>query len=462
MTECVFVNRILNLRHIKYVGFDMDHTLIRYKTKNFESLVYQYVIDDLIKSKGYPKNINKLAFDFDSVIRGLVVDSKNGNILKLSRHGGIRQSYHGTQLINFKEQRKFYRGTYVDLNNPDYMAIDTAFSIAFCAVYSQLVDLADADPKHFPSYDVMAQEVLQSVDVVHAAGFLKQQISENLSDFVIKDPAVVEGLKHYAQSGKTLFIVTNSDYNYTRLLLDYAIKPFLEKGETWEDLFEYIITLADKPRFFHDNLRFLRIDPVTGLMRNHQGPLVPGVYQGGDASKFTDSLKLTGDQVLYIGDHIYGDILRLRKDCNWRTALVVEELGAEIASQEQALPVVREIEAQMKVKKQFEQEYIAIQAKRTAERTKQYDDALNGLQTKIAEIDTIVVALIKKQHSYFNQKWERVFRAGAEESYFAFQVERFACIYMEKLTDLLGQSPYTYFRPHRRLMAHDIEVDEGE
>ena len=35
--------------------------------------------------------------------------------------------------------------------------------------------------------------------------------------------------------------------------------------------------------------------------------------------------------MLYIGDHIYGDILRLRKQHMWRTAMVLQELEREIS-----------------------------------------------------------------------------------------------------------------------------------
>ena len=48
-------------------------------------------------------------------------------------------------------------------------------------------------------------------------------------------------------------------------------------------------------------------------------------------------------------------------------------------------------------------------------------------------------------------------RAGNEESYFAHQVERFACIYMGRLSDLTGYSPRTYFRAPRIPMAHEIQ-----
>ena len=455
MSHSVFVNRILNMKKIKYIGLDMDHTLIRYHTERFETLVYTLIIDHLIAQKNYPETIKSLVFHFKDAIRGLVVDSKNGNILKLSRYGAIRQSYHGTTPIDFMEQKKFYRSIYVDLGDPNYMAIDTAFSIAFCVLYSQLVDLKDASSDRFPSYNIMALDVLGAVDQVHADGSLKAQISAQLDYYVISDSAVVDGLKRCILHGKTLFVLTNSEYYYTDLLLKYAINPFLNANESWQDLFDYVITLANKPRFFYDNLKFLRINPANGTMTNTVGTIQPGVYQGGNAKKFTDDLQLNGDEILYIGDHIYGDILRLKKDCNWRTALVVEELGDEIAAQTRARAIEQFIIEQMAIKTHLEQEYIALQTQSIEEKTNRYADALSALQTHKSALDLTLSNALHEQQLLFNPKWERMFRAGAEESYFAYQVERFACIYMEKISDLLALSPLTYFRANRRLLAHD-------
>lgn len=458
MRQRVFVNRILNMKKIKYIGLDMDHTLIRYKTKNFETLVYQLIVDELINNRNYPKAVKKFKFNFEDAIRGLVVDSKNGNILKLSRYGAIRQSFHGTKKISYHEQKQFYRSIYVDLSDPNYMAIDTSFSIAFCVLYSQLIDLKDEFPNDLPAYTTIALDVLSSVDKVHADGSLKQYISQHLDQFVVKEEAVVEGLKQFIRHGKKIFILTNSEYFYTKILLDYAINPFLDKGESWQDLFEYTITLANKPRFFYDKLRFLKINSKTGCMTNITGNITPGIYQGGHATKFTDDLALNGDEILYIGDHIYGDILRLKKDCNWRTALVVEDLGEEVSAQKKALPIEREIAANMEVKKVLEQKYIKMHTQGIDEKTDKYDAKLQNLQNEISSVDQKISKLLEEQHTFYNPKWERVFRAGAEESYFAYQVDRYACIYMEKLSDLLKHSPLTYFRANRRSLAHDLEV----
>ena len=457
MSQKVFVNRILNMKKIKYIGLDMDHTLIRYKTEKFETLVYKLVIDVLIKNKNYPEAIQQFQFNFQNAIRGLVVDSKNGNILKLSRFGAIRQSCHGTKKINYAEQKRFYRSIYVDLGDPNYIAIDTSFSIAFCALYSQLVDFKDKHPHLLPDYNLIALDVLNSVDSVHADGSLKKYISQDLSQYVIKEQSVVEGLKQYIRHGKKIFILTNSEYYYTKILLEYAIDPFLEKGESWRDLFEFVITLANKPRFFYDKLRFLSINPDTGCMTNFIGNITPGIYQGGCATKFTDDLALNGDEILYIGDHIYGDILRLKKDCNWRTALVVEELGEEIAAQMKALPIERDIFAKMASKKNIEQDAIKIHTLSIDENTHKYKATLDEFHSQISMIDHNIAKLIHEQQAYYNPIWERIFRAGAEESYFAYQVDRYACIYMEKLSDLLEHSPLTYFRANRRLLAHDME-----
>lgn len=453
----VFVNRILNLKKIKYVGLDMDHTLIRYNSVAFETLVYDLVLDRLINIKHYPESIKKLTFDYDEAIRGLVIDSKNGNILKLNRYSAIRQSYHGTKAISFKDQTKIYESTYVDLGDPNYMAIDTSFSIAFCVLYGQLVDLKDELPSQMPNYQTIALDVQFCVDQVHADGSLKKIISEDLGKFVIKEKEVVEGLKHFINYNKKIFVLTNSDYHYTKLLLEYAINPFLQEGETWLDLFEFVITRASKPRFFFDNLPFLAVDAQTGTMTNCHGKIKPGIYQGGNAKKFTKYLHLSGEEILYIGDHIYGDILRLKKDCNWRTALVVDELGKEIAAQKKATPVENKIVEAMITKKHLEQKYTDLCTKSIDEATHQYDKEIEQLQAEVTKIDKHISKLIEEQNTFYNPKWGRIFRAGAEESYFAYQVDRFACIYMEKLADFLQYSPINYFRAFRRLLAHDVD-----
>lgn len=41
-------------------------------------------------------------------------------------------------------------------------------------------------------------------------------------------------------------------------------------------------------------------------------------------------LRVQGKDILYIGDHIFGDILKSKKRQGWRTCLVVPELSREL------------------------------------------------------------------------------------------------------------------------------------
>ena len=54
MSQKVFVNRTLNLRKIKYIGLDMDHTLVRYNSQAFEMLAHQSMVKKLVEQKKYP------------------------------------------------------------------------------------------------------------------------------------------------------------------------------------------------------------------------------------------------------------------------------------------------------------------------------------------------------------------------------------------------------------------------
>lgn len=456
MNGKVYVNRTLNLKRIRYIGFDMDHTLVRYHSEEFEKLSHSVMKEKLVKNKNYPEAVRSLPFDYNLTIRGLVVDRKKGNLLKLNRHSAIRASYHGLSPVDFKSQQKMYKSTYIDLSDSSYMAVDTTFSISLATLISQVIELKKADPASYPDFSVIADDVLYVLDEAHRDGSLKDQVAKDLDKYIIKDPAVVQGLEKFRRHGKKIFVLTNSDYGYTKLLLDYAITPFLKDCKHWSELFEIVVTFAQKPRFFYDNLKFLKVDPQTGAMVNLNDRLTPGIYQGGCAEVFTKDLGLEGDEILYIGDHIYGDILRLKKDCGWRTAMVIEELEGEVNTNHKADKLNSEIEVLMKKKEPQEEELTDLMTMKV-EKPGSVDEArVDALQKQIGEIDAQISGHIRKQQSMYNQHWGQLMRAGNEESYFAYQVDRYACVYMPKIADLLALSPRTYFRAPRRPLSHEM------
>jgi HAD superfamily 5'-nucleotidase-like hydrolase len=458
MSQKVFVNRTLNLKQIKYIGLDMDHTLVRYNSYNFEQLAHKVVLQKLVTKKGYPKEILNIPFEFDKAIRGLVLDTKNGNVLKLNRYSGIRMSMHGTKPIDFKTQKKLYKSKYIDLGDESYYAIDTIFSISPALLFAQLVDLKDEKlNKVLPDYPQIVSDILACLDESHRDGSIKNDVRKNIDHFVYKSKDVVENLERFKRHGKKIFIITNSDYDYSKFILDNTITPYLKDHKHWSELFEFVITLAHKPKFFYEKHEFINVDLKKGVLESIATEIKPGVYQGGCASIFTDSLDLSGDDILYIGDHIYGDILRLKKDCNWRTGLIVDEIEDEILNLKKSKPIDDEINRLMNEKEPFERELLRIQTEHDEGKDTSKEKAM-ALQDQIGAIDKKISEQISKHKEFFNPHWGEMMRIGSEESYFASQVERFACIYMAHLNDLLELSPRSYFRGFRRTLPHEYDL----
>ena len=443
------------MKKISHIGLDMDHTLVRYNSENFEALAYEVMLNKLVNEKDYPKSILNLKFDFKRAIRGLVIDKNLGNLLKLSRFAAIRMSRHGESTISYEEQKKLYKSTYIDLSDSSYDTVDTTFSIAFAALFAQLVDLKDQNTVS-SSYREIADDLNYVLDRGHRDGSIKDVVRDRLDDFVIQDPNVVKGLERYIQHGKKIFLLTNSDFHYTKLLLDYLVTPHLTQFGHWSELFEYTITSAQKPRFFYDQLRFLKVDPKDGSMTNISAPLSPGIYQGGCANVFTNDLQLSPDEILYIGDHIYGDIVRLKKDCAWRTALIVEELGDEVENLISAQGLTTKINQLMAQKAPLEKEIDELISIKIETQNNDKQERINDLISQVNQLDKQLGETIRQQQEHFNLHWGEVMRVGNEQSYFAYQMERFACIYMPKLTDLLALSPRTYFRAERRALPHEL------
>jgi len=184
------------MKRINYIGLDMDHTLVRYKSENFEGLAYRIMREKLVEHKGYPKAILNLKFNFKSAIRGLIIDKAKGNILKLSRHTAIRLSAHGTEPIDFLKQNRIYKSTYIDIKDKNYDKIDTTFSISFAALFAQLVDMKEGEYKSaLPDFMTIADDLNFVLDQAHRDGSLKNQVRERLDHFIIKDREAVAGIE---------------------------------------------------------------------------------------------------------------------------------------------------------------------------------------------------------------------------------------------------------------------------
>ena len=75
------------------------------------------------------------------------------------------------------------------------------------------------------------------------------------------------------------------------------------------------------------------MDKTTGQLSigTHTGNLDgSGVYSGGSSEVISKLIGAKGRDVLYVGDHIFGDVLKSKKLRGWRTFLIVPELNEEV------------------------------------------------------------------------------------------------------------------------------------
>lgn len=452
----VYVNRSLNLKKIKLIGFDLDYTLVCYNTRAFEELAHKQGIRILIEQYGYPEEISSLGFDYYRAIVGLVIDGKNGNLLKLNRFGKVKTAFHGLEEIPYRKVQEFYQNIAIDIRDPDFTPLDTNFAISAGVLYSQLVGLHDLD---LPSASDMSRDVRQAINTAHIDGSIKRIVQKNLEHYIILDPLVPQLLERYIDYGKKLMLITNSDYAYSRTILDYAITPLLKHHKNWLELFDIVITLADKPEFFKSPHRFLKVDIKTGNMTNYTGPVTSGIYQGGWFKKLQEDLGLPGNEILYLGDHIYGDVITIKKLCDWRTGLVLSDLEDEVRGVTEGARIQQEIGKLSAEKASLEQELNQLDIARYE--GKPADKfMIDKLFEKIEQLNNRISELLKKYREFFNPHWGEVLRAGLEESRYAEQLSNYACVYMTRVSDLFDYSPKTYFRPLRRLMPHERVYEE--
>ncbi|MFN7684615.1 MAG: HAD-IG family 5'-nucleotidase [Oligoflexia bacterium] len=460
----LFCNRTLNLRSIQAIGYDMDYTLVHYDAIRWEETAYQ-AIQTRFVADGWP--IADFKFDPNLICRGLVIDMERGNLVKANRFGFIKRAIHGTHLMDFDRLRQEYSRTIVDLNERRWLFLNTLFSLSEGCLYAQLVDVMDAGraPERL-SYTELYRKVRRTLDEAHAVGTLKAQILGDPDRFVQLDPEVALTLLDQKGAGKKLLLITNSEWQYTRPIMEFAFDRYLPHGMKWRDLFDYTIVSAKKPDFFTLETPFFEVADDTGMLRPDVRSLKSGgVYYGGSAKVLERSLGISGDQILYIGDHMFGDVKVTKSVLRWRTALVLRELEEEIAANTGFSAHEQELAALMREKEACEaelcqvrlmlQRFVKNYGPSPTESLESLEAHSLQLKQKLEELDEKIAPIAQSSTALSHPLWGPLMRTGSDKSHLAFQVERYADIYTSKVSNFLAATPFIYLRSARGSLPHD-------
>ncbi|MGK5087068.1 HAD-IG family 5'-nucleotidase [Bdellovibrionota bacterium FG-2] len=464
----VFCNRTLNFRAIKAIGYDMDYTLVQYRENEWEQRAYEYIKQQLM-SRNWP--VAHLKFDPQMVCRGLIIDTEQGNLVKANRFGFVKRVMHGTRLANFDEQRTLYSRTIVDLSDTRWVFLNTLFSLSEGCIYAQLVDLLDQ--RKIPEvlgYSDLYEQVRGILDHTHMEGSLKADIIADPERFVILDPEIPRALLDQHQAGKKLMLITNSEWFYTVAMMTYCFDRFLPGGTTWRDLFDVTIVGARKPKFFINQNPFFEVVDEAGhlLPVSTVGLKTKTAYFGGSASELEKHLGISGDEILYVGDHMFGDVHASKNVLRWRTALILRELEEEIRDCEAFREAESKLKALMNEKERIEAQVcqlrLEMQRLRSAGGAQAAEQAAADaaiqkqqaeLRAVIDKLDHEISPLAQASTELRSPLWGLLMRTGNDKSHLAYQLERYADLYTSRVSNFLSVTPYAYLRSPRGSLPHD-------
>ena len=472
----LFVNRSLNMGNIKAIGFDMDHTLVVYNREAFEALAFRETLKKFIAS-GYPEELATLAFDPNLLIRGLLVDMDRGNVLKVDGHKYVKVAYHGHTRLAKDVRRSVYN--IESFKAGSLLSVDTFFSLSEVQLFTEIVDYMARNPNKIQkSYREVYDDLRRFIDQSHADGSIKTHVLAHPEKFVRKDKYLALTLKQQIEAGKSLFLLTNSSWEYTNALMTYILGDESNEFTDWRQYFEYILVSAGKPGFFTGSQPFYEIQTKTGMVKPLAGPLAErSIYQGGNAKLFQQLTGIRGDEILFVGDHIYGDIIRSKHSVNWRTLLVIEELGTELVKLEALKRALSDIRSKMEEREIADEDLQVLHSKlRWQERLMAQSQAsgevkkaeyigkereklatkAGRLATRLEKLDFEIKTMTESRAARVHPVWGELMKVGLERSRFADQVADYACLYTSAVSNLRFYSPFKRFSSVHDMLAHDF------
>ncbi len=465
----VYVNRDLDFSHIKVVGFDLDYTLARYRQEALEELTLQCVKDKL-RQAGFPQDFAPDPGDSAFAMRGLVVDRLLGNILKLDRHGYVGRGYHARQPLAGSELKRIYREQRIGVEQARFSPVDTLFSLPEVNLFTAAVDHFDLDPGAwsaggFESFAGIWDEIRQATDASHRDGSIKDRVRQDPGSFVNADPELSAMLHRLRSLGKKVFLLTNSEYAHTETLLRFLLHESGRGYAGWQSYFDWIVVSAGKPGFFTEDAPFRPVGPGWKKgSRATRKPRTGKVYRGGNQHDFQQALNVHPDQVLFVGDHIYEDIVKSKKNFGWRTALVVEEIEDDITIRRDWTISIEEVESLRRLRKTLSRQIgrtkFALSAMDRSRGSDGLDldghrfqpDELDAAKSfllgelarkrkYLAQLDRLVRSKAVEVSAAFNPYWGSLFWEAHDISRFAQQAESFACAYTSRASNLLFVTP---------------------
>jgi HAD superfamily 5'-nucleotidase-like hydrolase len=439
-----------------------------------DELSIRATIDKLVQ-RGYPEFIRSIPYSTTFPVRGILIDKRFGHILKMDRYKHITKGFHGFRELSREEIRSLYHAKKVRPATPRYHWIDTLYALSEAALYAAIVEAFEHRQMSIDFAKVFS-DIRESIDEAHRDGTILEAVNADYPRYLLKDDKLAPTLHKFRSAGKKLFLLTNSRWTYTERMMTYLLGGAMSEYPTWRNYFDVVIALATKPAFFQERRPLMERDGET--LKPAQFPLERGrVYEGGNLHELERALGVTGDQILYVGDHIYGDILRSKKDSAWRTAMIIQELETEVRAHESCAEDFARTEGLEDARERLEDElrFYQTRFKELSRRIEHAQAQPNGVKVteleaerarvkravervrgRLRQVDAELTAIERRIDQRFHPFWGSLLKEANEQASFGAQVEEYACLYTSRVSNFLSYSPQQFFRSPRDEMAHEL------
>ncbi|KAH7437817.1 hypothetical protein KP509_05G090700 [Ceratopteris richardii] len=448
----IYANHNLRMDGIQVYGFDYDYTLAHY-TSDLQTLIYDLAKEHLVKEHRYPESCLQFEYNSDFPIRGLYYDKQKGYLLKLDFFHSFEPGgcYFGRREVGEEEIEAVYGDKRISAEHMlNLVPLMDLFCLSeVCLISDVIQHFVDTKLAFDASY--VYEDVKRSIEFVHRSGLMHRKIIEDPARYLVKSQGVVQLLMNLKNSGKSLFLLTNSPFPFVDKGMRFMFEEDSASVKNWRELFDVVIALADKPNFYTSERPFRHYDSKKDLLDFSKVDTFHrhSVYYHGCLKHFLEIKKWKGPEVLYFGDHLYSD-LRGPAKAGWRTAAIIRELEKEIRTQNE--DAYRFHQAKYHIIQELLGKYHGLPI------TNNPDVKQKELLLSLREARN--EARISMKHM-FNKNFGSTFLTDTgKESAFSYNVQRYADVYTSRLENFLQLTveAWLYTPFDVKILPHHVKV----
>lgn len=354
-TEVTYLQQKLSqnefsLGNYDVIGFDLDHTICKYKLKELYKLIYETLANFLIEKHNYSEKLLDVnAKDITFCQKGLVLDKSRGNFLKLDSRHHIVKASHGTSLLSKEDIKAIYGPDCIWQDSkgiPRKLCWETALQEPFyvfkdyfvtagallCAKAIDILDEQNGSP--LSSYSVWDHfrdgliYMYERHNFQDDSGKFFPALKKHPELYIEKcSPDLKDWLVNIRKSKKT-FLLTSSNFDSASFLANFCL------GDDWANYFDLIIAFARKPFFFRGSNPFYCVEGNEEKHIIKPEEMKPSVtYTQGNwrdlQSVCSQMCGTENPRALYVGDSVVEDVYAPSEFGGCDTVAVVEEMLAE-------------------------------------------------------------------------------------------------------------------------------------